>query len=56
MAVLKTLALVAAVLFCLWAFFKVFQFIVRSWKAIEADEAERRRFPALRKRGGYETK
>jgi hypothetical protein len=55
MAVLKIVGLIAAILFCLWAFFKVFQFIVRSWRAIEAEEEDLRqaRLRAIT-RSGYE--
>ena len=52
MTVLKIVGLIAAILFLGFAFFKLVQFFCAEWKRIEADEAERRRFPALRKRGG----
>lgn len=55
MTAIQIVGLIAAVLFCLWAFFKVFQFIVRSWKAIEAEEEDLRqaRLRAIT-RSGYE--
>jgi hypothetical protein len=52
MTAIQIVGLIAAIALLLFAFFKVFQFIVRSWKAIEAEEAKRRRCPSLRKRGG----
>lgn len=38
MAVLKIVGLIAAIALLLFAFFKVFRFIVKSWKQIEKDE------------------
>ena len=43
MTVPKMLALIAAVLFLGFAFFKLGQFFCTEWKRIEADEAARRR-------------
>ena len=57
MAVLKIVGLIAAIALLLFAFFKVFQFIVKSWKQIEKDEEELRQ-AGLRAitRSGYKTK
>jgi len=52
MAAIKIIGLIAAILFLGFAFFKLGRFIVTEWRKIEAEEAARRRFPALRKRGG----
>jgi hypothetical protein len=43
MTVLKIGLVVAAALFLGFAFFKLFQFIVRAWRQIEKDEEELRR-------------
>jgi len=50
--VLKILAVVAAIAFFLYAFTGFVRWTCAEWKKIEAEEAARRRFPALRKRGG----
>ncbi|MBE3109687.1 MAG: hypothetical protein IMZ54_06730 [Acidobacteria bacterium] len=48
----EIVALIAAIGFLLWAFFKLGRFIVTEWREIEAEEELRRRCPSLRKRGG----
>jgi hypothetical protein len=52
METLKIAGLIAAIALLLFAFFKLVQFFCAEWKRIEADEAERRRCPYLRNRGG----
>lgn len=50
MATIKIVGLIAANALLLFAFFKVFQFIVKNWRQIEKDEEELRRQAGLRVR------
>jgi len=51
---LKIVGLIAAIALLLFAFFKVFQFIAKSWNEIEKnEEALRQTRPRIRVRGGY---